>query len=145
MDALRLDVDGTITELTFDPEGSLATLQQGVGGIVDCVALSDSVDMWLHDEAAFIYKVNPVATEIAHIIEAFARRCTPGRSCSPVAPTRTATRYRWPPRRPPRCASTPPEPPPSYLPRSGRSTPPVQASTTVKRPSPYPATSTVRS
>src|SRR5690606_10210238 len=67
MDALRLDVDGNLTEVTFG-DSSLKALQEGVGGIVDCVSLSDTIDMWVHDEGMFMFAVNPFASAIAPVI-----------------------------------------------------------------------------
>lgn len=67
MDAIRLDVDGTITELTFTPGDTLTTLQEGVGGLVTCLDLSPEIDMWLDDEGVYTKEPNPYATAVARV------------------------------------------------------------------------------
>lgn len=64
--ALRLDIDGSLSELTLPTKGgTLRTLQAGVGGTVDVVRVGNGLDMWLHDEGVFVHEVNKFATTIA--------------------------------------------------------------------------------
>src|SRR5699024_9187320 len=63
--ALRLDVDGRLTELDLASDRTLPVLQDAVGGRVDCVGLRAGLDMWIHDEGMFDHPWNAYATNIA--------------------------------------------------------------------------------
>lgn len=67
MHGLRVGVDGTITDVSWDDDGTgaLSALQQAVEGIIDLVALRPEVDMWLNDEGLHTHPVNMVATLVA--------------------------------------------------------------------------------
>lgn len=64
---LKINEDGTTEWVTWDQGDSLPVLQEGVGGTVDAVGLTEDVDMWLHDEGLFRYGVNPTATRLARL------------------------------------------------------------------------------
>lgn len=49
-------------------KGCLAHLQEVVGGLVDCVALSPTVDLWVNDEGLYRCAPNPMATVLAHVM-----------------------------------------------------------------------------
>lgn len=65
---VTIDTDGVAKQTDFQvgPDGLLPHLQQAVGGLVDVVSLSPSLDMWLNEEG-LVYGLpfNSVATEIA--------------------------------------------------------------------------------
>lgn len=63
--ALRLDVDGNLTELDLNQGRILSVLQRSVDGPVDCVGLRAGLDMWLSDEGMFDHPWNAYATNIA--------------------------------------------------------------------------------
>lgn len=59
--------DGRTVETTLTPGGDqLAVMREHIDcRWVDCVALTDRIDMWLDDEGMFTKPVNPVATALA--------------------------------------------------------------------------------
>lgn len=63
MKVIKLSTDGTVEQLTIDDEHKLTGLQQLVGGDVQSIALTEKVDLVMHEEAKFIrgHKANPVA------------------------------------------------------------------------------------
>jgi hypothetical protein len=66
--ALRLGVDGEITEVEMpaDADSHLATIRGAIGcQLVDVVALTQRLDMWLDDEGMYTQPVNPIATALA--------------------------------------------------------------------------------
>lgn len=68
VDVLVVRTDGTTHRHRWTPahDGSLLThLQAAVGGLIDVVALTDDLDMWLHDEGLYLYEPNPVAMVLA--------------------------------------------------------------------------------
>ena len=63
-----IDPDGAARRETWEPAptgGVLANLQATVGGLVDCVALSPQLDMWINDDGLTTCEPNPAATLIA--------------------------------------------------------------------------------
>lgn len=64
--ALKLSIDGTLTELDLDAsEGSLKVLQDGVGGWIEPVDLSEEVTMYCNEEGKLGgFEPNPIATVI---------------------------------------------------------------------------------
>lgn len=76
VDQLRVVVvfeDGTVQHdvwtLTADKD-CLAHLQEVVGGLVDCVGLTPTTDLWVNDEGLYLCVPNPVATVLAHVLAA---------------------------------------------------------------------------
>jgi len=74
VDQLRVVVvfeDGTVQHdlwtLTADKD-CLAHLQEVVGGLVDCVGLTPTADLWVNDEGLYLCEPNPVASVLAHVI-----------------------------------------------------------------------------
>jgi len=63
--ALRIAIDGTVTDLSWEDGKTLEALQAGVEGSVDLVALRPDVDMWANDEGLFTHDVNVVGTLVA--------------------------------------------------------------------------------
>lgn len=63
--------DGTLRHDTWTltpGRDCLTHLQEAVGGIVDCVGLSPTVDLWVHDEGLYRCAPNPMATALAHAL-----------------------------------------------------------------------------
>lgn len=62
-----IDTDGNARRRTWAVAGGgfLPRLQAAVGGLVDVVALTDHLDMWVHDEGLYRCQANPVATILA--------------------------------------------------------------------------------
>jgi hypothetical protein len=74
VDQLRVVVvfeDGNVQDdlwtLTADKD-CLAHLQEVVGGLVDCVGLTPTADLWVNDEGLYLCGPNPVATVLAHVL-----------------------------------------------------------------------------
>ena len=68
VDVLIVQTDGTSVVQSWTPTadgGLLDQLQGAVGGLVDVVALTDQLDMWVHDEGLYVCEPNPVATLLA--------------------------------------------------------------------------------
>lgn len=68
IDVLIVETDGTSRLQSWTPTadgGLLDQLQGAVGGLVDVVALTDQLDMWVHDEGLYVCEPNPVATLLA--------------------------------------------------------------------------------
>lgn len=63
--ALLMSTDATTQELAPAPGNLLQALQAGVGGIVDVVSLTPTLDMWVGDEGSFTEPVNLPATWVA--------------------------------------------------------------------------------
>ncbi len=63
--------DGTVYDdtwtLTADKD-CLAHLQEVVGGLVDCVGLTPTADLWVNDEGLYLCEPNPVASVLAHVM-----------------------------------------------------------------------------
>ncbi len=62
--AIQVNTDLTTIDLDLDaPEGSLQTLQTAVGGYIEGVRLSDSMELWLNEEGLYMCPdLNPFAT-----------------------------------------------------------------------------------
>lgn len=74
VDQLRVVVvfeDGTVHNdiwtLNADKD-CLAHLQEVVRGLVDCVQLSATADLWVNNEGLLLCAPNPVATVLAHVM-----------------------------------------------------------------------------
>ncbi len=68
LNVVIVGVDGTPHQETWTSTTSrdtLAWLQDTVGGLVDVVALTDTIDMWLNDEGIYQCEPNPAATLLA--------------------------------------------------------------------------------
>jgi hypothetical protein len=65
--ALVIHPDGEITEVNFRAASNhLALMREHLGcSLVDCVTLTDQLDMWIDDEGIGTQPVNPVATALA--------------------------------------------------------------------------------
>jgi hypothetical protein len=65
--ALVLHPDGGITEINLKPGVThLALMREHIGcHLVDVVALTGKIDMWLDDESLYTQPVNPLATALA--------------------------------------------------------------------------------
>ena len=66
--ALVLHPDGDVMELNLpaNVKDNLTTLRKAIGcRLVDVVALTDRLDMWIDDEGVYEQAVNPVATALA--------------------------------------------------------------------------------
>jgi hypothetical protein len=65
--ALVIHPDGEIVEVNLKPGGDhLALMREHMGcSLVDCVALTSRLDMWIDDEGLYTQPVNPVATALA--------------------------------------------------------------------------------
>lgn len=65
--ALIIHPDGNITEVHLEPgRNHVAVMREHLGcSLVDCVALTDRLDMWIDDEGLYTQPVNPVATALA--------------------------------------------------------------------------------
>jgi len=65
--ALVLHPDGTITEISFKAGGDhLALMREHIGcSLVDCVALTSRIDMWIDEEGLYAQPVNLPATAFA--------------------------------------------------------------------------------
>lgn len=67
--AVTISAEGNAQEVLWDASnGTLGLLQQSVEGLVDVVALSPQLDMWINDEGIVRgMAVNPIATQIARL------------------------------------------------------------------------------
>lgn len=66
--ALVIHPDGEIIDVNLKPDADnhLALMREHLGcRLVDVVALTDRLDMWLDDEGIYTQPVNPVATALA--------------------------------------------------------------------------------
>lgn len=65
--ALVIHPDGDVVEVTLKPGGDhLALMREQLRcSAVDCVALTDRLDMWIDDEGTYTQPVNPAATALA--------------------------------------------------------------------------------
>jgi hypothetical protein len=65
--ALVIHPDATIVEVNLAPGGEhLALMRKHLDcQLVDCVALTTRIDMWIDDEGLFTKPVNPLATALA--------------------------------------------------------------------------------
>lgn len=66
--ALVIHPDGEIVEVNLkaDADNHLALMREHLGcSLVDVVALTDQLDMWLDDEGLYTQPMNPVATALA--------------------------------------------------------------------------------
>lgn len=65
--ALVIHPDGEIIEVNLQPGADhVALMRQYLGcSVIDCVALTDRLDMWVDDEGLHTQPVNPVATALA--------------------------------------------------------------------------------
>jgi hypothetical protein len=65
--ALVLHPDGEIVEINFKQGGDhLALMREHIGcSLVDCVALTSRLDMWIDDEGLYTQRPNPLATALA--------------------------------------------------------------------------------
>lgn len=63
MKALIIPVDGKPREVAFDRGASYEVLRNAVGGYIECVALSDTLDMWVNEDGKLIsLPINSTAT-----------------------------------------------------------------------------------
>ena len=63
-----VEVDGAVRADTWAitaEKDTLGYLQDAVGGLIDVVGLTESVDMWVNDEGLFLCEPNPLATMLA--------------------------------------------------------------------------------
>lgn len=68
VDVLIVETDGTSHPQSWTPTadgGLLNQLQAAVDGLVNVVALTSRLDMWVHDEGLYVCEPNPVATLLA--------------------------------------------------------------------------------
>lgn len=68
VDVLVLGADGTLHQecwTTAADGGLLKQLQAAIGGLADAVALTDDLELWVHDEGLYVCEPNPVATLLA--------------------------------------------------------------------------------
>lgn len=66
--ALVVHPDGEIIDVNLNPDADnhLPLMREHLGcSLVDVVALTDRLDMWLDDEGLYTQPVNPVATALA--------------------------------------------------------------------------------
>ena len=65
MKALHIKTDGKVSILEFEKETCYKTLSDGVGGLIECVALAKDVDMWVNEEGKNMgLDYNPHATRL---------------------------------------------------------------------------------
>ena len=65
MKGVIITSDGAAREVTFDNDSCYATLRDAVGGYIECVALSDTLNMWVNEEGKLInLPPNFVATQL---------------------------------------------------------------------------------
>lgn len=63
MKAIVVKASGEVIEKEFDNIGTYQFLSESVGGLIQCVSLTDKVDMWLNEEGKMInLPDNPIAT-----------------------------------------------------------------------------------
>lgn len=63
--ALKLTTDGTIVGINYDADKSYETISQAVGGWIECVGLTPTLDMWVNEEGKMNgLDYNPDATAI---------------------------------------------------------------------------------
>lgn len=63
MKALVIPVEGEMQEVNFDKKSSYEVLRRAVGGYIECVALSGTMDMWVNEEGKLMsLPVNSTAT-----------------------------------------------------------------------------------
>jgi hypothetical protein len=65
--ALVVHPDGELVEVNLNPGADhLALMREHIGcRLVDCVALTARLDMWIDDEGLYTQPVNPVASALA--------------------------------------------------------------------------------
>lgn len=79
--AVALTCEGEFTDIELTAGDTLPGLYQAIGcGLVDVVALTAQLDMWVDEEGMITSGPNPLAT-----------RTTTGSRCSPAASTTRAT------------------------------------------------------
>ena len=66
---LRIDIDGTVTEVEWTADTALATMQQAVGGLIQMIGLPTyGLLLVCHDEAklqeGWMARINPYATDL---------------------------------------------------------------------------------
>jgi hypothetical protein len=65
MKAYIINTDGTGGVVEFDKHNSFDTLSGAVGGWIECVALSDDLDMWVNEEGKLVgLPVNVIGTRM---------------------------------------------------------------------------------
>ena len=65
MKALHIKTDGKVMILEFTNDTCYKTLSGAVGGLIECVALSKDIDMWVNEEGkVFGLDLNPHATRL---------------------------------------------------------------------------------
>lgn len=63
--ALKLTTDGQRIGINYDSDKSYEMLSQGVGGYIECVSLTPTLDMWVNEEGKLDgLEYNPDATSI---------------------------------------------------------------------------------
>jgi hypothetical protein len=66
MSALRIGIDGDVTEIELPATGTLAvTAKACEARLVDVVRLTSQLDMWIDDEGLYNHPVNLVASLLA--------------------------------------------------------------------------------
>lgn len=65
MKALHIKTTGQIRVVEFENETCYRTLSDGVGGYIECVALSEEMDLWCNEDGKVNgLDINPLATRI---------------------------------------------------------------------------------
>ncbi|MEQ7129357.1 DUF3846 domain-containing protein [Actinopolymorpha sp. B11F2] len=65
-ETIVLDTDGTVTTIDLPADDRLTAMRTALRcRLVDVVALTNKLDMWLDDEGMYNHPVNPYATELA--------------------------------------------------------------------------------
>lgn len=66
--ALVIHPDGSLVEINLNPGADhLALMREHLGcRLVDCVSLTNRIDMWIDDEGLFTQPLNGPATLLAH-------------------------------------------------------------------------------
>jgi hypothetical protein len=63
--ALHIKTTGQIKVVEFDNETCYKTLSDGVGGLIECVAMSEQMDLWCNEEGKNEGReLNPLATRL---------------------------------------------------------------------------------
>jgi hypothetical protein len=65
MRAIAINTKSEISEHHFERGESYDLLSDSVGGMIECVSLSDKIDMWINEEGkVYNFDLNPLATAI---------------------------------------------------------------------------------
>ena len=67
MKALHIKTTGQVQVVEFENDTCYQTLSAGVGGYIECVALSEQMDLWCNEDGKVDgLPFNPLATRIFH-------------------------------------------------------------------------------